>query len=64
MLPSPLLDTALTELLHKTRAAAAAVWQTLAVYISGNDKKFFFLVCHFLARFACATAKYLGKYCV
>lgn len=63
MLPSQALDAVVTEPLHKTRAAAA-VWQTLAVYINIKDDKFFFLICHFLARFASAKTKDLGKYCV
>lgn len=51
MLLSPALDIALTEPLRKTRAAAAG-WQTFAIYININDEKFLFLFCHFLARFA------------
>lgn len=49
----------LSEPLHKA-PAAAAVWQTLAVYISINREKFLFLICDFLARFCRAKTKDLG----
>lgn len=40
-LPSPVLDMSLSGLLHKA-PAAAAVWQTLVVYVSINHEKFYF----------------------
>lgn len=51
MLPSPALDVALTEPGRRNHAAAAG-WQTLAVYTNDNDGKFLPLFCHFLAGFA------------